>query len=603
MPVGRASNRNADFRSQLNNAWVNSPVMSRDHAEISADFNTTRVYIKDMGSMHGTFVSGEKLPIKVPRVIKAGDHITFGAPVRNQPSDIIQPIRFQVAIEFGKPAFVARKTITLGFANPISSSESTASAKGPNVFQVPDDSSSESDDDIEFSRQILINKCGVKAMLSSSPSRTHVVDLTADDDMDTGEPSKSPQKDVVELEQPIDVDTDPRQEHLEGGDGPEDVEIDDDVEIIRLSYGKFYGSGDEDSLCEEQEVSMSEEDETSALDFDEASAPEYDDYPSTDEQYDEMSASEMSVDEQVDEPETQLASLQEALAGVQENTPPRLPPIRWNAPASGPICPPSSGTTVFGDSRDRAEFFAAREANKQTVMAQQAADKEREQVSESSAPATDLRQNDIVAEDAAWARSGDEFLNSPVDGLAEVVDDSRDNCHKLDDTSAYQFFLSKLKAGESLKAAEAAATPKVTLITEVAVATEATAAADVAEATAIVEDTHNDSDMALVPITPTSEAAHETQEDPQDSLLPSTPTTGKKRKAEEMLAEPSTPETANIIPTPDSSPVAITPRDEDHQPPKRLRKMASVVGLTTIGGVAGGLAIFASLIATAPSFS
>jgi pSer/pThr/pTyr-binding forkhead associated (FHA) protein len=101
VPVGRTSNRNNEFKPSFENAFVDSPVMSRTHAEISADFDNSRVYIKDVGSMHGTFVEGEKLHKNIQRAIHHGDLVTFGASVRNHPSDIIQPTRFKVAIEFG----------------------------------------------------------------------------------------------------------------------------------------------------------------------------------------------------------------------------------------------------------------------------------------------------------------------------------------------------------------------------------------------------------------------------------------------------------------------------------------------------------------------
>jgi len=135
VPVGRTSNRNNEFKGDFGNAFIDSPVMSRKHAEISADFDNSvsslstinsdyriltscnqRVFIKDVGSMHGTFVAGEKLLDKIPRAMHQGDVVTFGAPVRNPPSDIIQPTRFRVDIEFNKPRYVARTPNSCSFS-------------------------------------------------------------------------------------------------------------------------------------------------------------------------------------------------------------------------------------------------------------------------------------------------------------------------------------------------------------------------------------------------------------------------------------------------------------------------------------------------------
>jgi hypothetical protein len=93
-----------------------------------------------------------------------------------------------------------------------------------------------------------------------------------------------------------------------------------------------------------------------------------------------------------------------------------------------------------------------------------------------------------------------------------------------------------------------------------------------------------------------------------ENVLPSPPTHGKKRTAEEMMEAPQTPvmkqvpvgeEAVKTLPTPDDSP-STTP--ETKRPAKRLRKVANVVGLAALGGIAGSLALFTSLVASGPTF-
>ncbi|RYP49071.1 hypothetical protein DL768_005161 [Monosporascus sp. mg162] len=58
IPIGRASKVSSKgFVAAADNAWFDSPVMSREHAELSVDFeeNPKAVYIKDVNSLHGTF--------------------------------------------------------------------------------------------------------------------------------------------------------------------------------------------------------------------------------------------------------------------------------------------------------------------------------------------------------------------------------------------------------------------------------------------------------------------------------------------------------------------------------------------------------------------
>jgi pSer/pThr/pTyr-binding forkhead associated (FHA) protein len=101
--IGRASKSiSKGLLGATDNAWFDSPVMSRDHAELV--FNTEdKVYpishptaisqanknqtitIQDIGSMHGTYLNTAELARKQPTVLRDGDNLVFGAEVRRGP--------------------------------------------------------------------------------------------------------------------------------------------------------------------------------------------------------------------------------------------------------------------------------------------------------------------------------------------------------------------------------------------------------------------------------------------------------------------------------------------------------------------------------------
>lgn len=107
--VGRASkSESKQLIPAHNNAWFDSRVMSRNHADICASFeekvlllsvlhvclgrtmlaNTSlqRVLVSDNGSMHGTFINDEQIPLDEEIEIKSGDVLTFGNEVTRWPS-------------------------------------------------------------------------------------------------------------------------------------------------------------------------------------------------------------------------------------------------------------------------------------------------------------------------------------------------------------------------------------------------------------------------------------------------------------------------------------------------------------------------------------
>ncbi|KAF2793469.1 hypothetical protein K505DRAFT_325454 [Melanomma pulvis-pyrius CBS 109.77] len=100
--VGRSSkNTTKKLMSGPDNAFIDSPVISREHALLSANTATgiPAVYITDNGSMHGTFVNSHQLPPKQEHKLHNGDTLQFGMNVvRDQDSFVAKKYRFQSKI-------------------------------------------------------------------------------------------------------------------------------------------------------------------------------------------------------------------------------------------------------------------------------------------------------------------------------------------------------------------------------------------------------------------------------------------------------------------------------------------------------------------------
>ncbi len=119
--IGRASQVSSKgFIAGVNNAWFDSPVISRYHAEVSASMDSKvrrrRVFtfsslltghqkleIVDKGSLHGTYVNGgNRVPTNERRELKDGDTLTFGAPIWRATQEF-HPVTVTVGFRFPDP--------------------------------------------------------------------------------------------------------------------------------------------------------------------------------------------------------------------------------------------------------------------------------------------------------------------------------------------------------------------------------------------------------------------------------------------------------------------------------------------------------------------
>ncbi|KAG9243351.1 hypothetical protein BJ878DRAFT_511234 [Calycina marina] len=97
--IGRASKSpGKNLSAAVDNAWFDSPVMSRDHAKIAFNPGAQVLTIMDIGSMHGTFLNDERLDKGVPSFLRHGDILELGAEV-NRSDETFPACAFQVTFE------------------------------------------------------------------------------------------------------------------------------------------------------------------------------------------------------------------------------------------------------------------------------------------------------------------------------------------------------------------------------------------------------------------------------------------------------------------------------------------------------------------------
>lgn len=161
LQIGRASKSPIKgLAGATNNAWFDSPVMSRNHAEIIYNPSDNVVQIRDVGSMHGTFVNGEKLRGEA-KTLKINDRVVFGIVVRRG-MDSFPPCHFNINYE-------------------------VLPWKKPNSYTVPD-SSSDEDEGYNYSDEDMSegassqDDTSIKMLRCSTVLQSiDAIDLTGDD--------------------------------------------------------------------------------------------------------------------------------------------------------------------------------------------------------------------------------------------------------------------------------------------------------------------------------------------------------------------------------------------------------------------------------------
>ncbi|KAJ0295818.1 hypothetical protein COL5a_009109 [Colletotrichum fioriniae] len=214
--IGRTSKRFSNLEAKADNCFFDSPVMSREHAKITIDWYHKRLFIKDIGSLHGTYHNSLKLPPHSAKEMKTGDILKFGIDIQRS-NDLFPPCTIQVDWEFDHLA-----------------KEKVAGLSGRPTFSVPDDSDSESSDEdmsttddiratVEKIRKIEMPK-STMGLGGSFPSLLPQVsiDLTVDEDIqkDTDKPPERAPNATQEPEVTIELDAPHDEEDKEDEDVP-----------------------------------------------------------------------------------------------------------------------------------------------------------------------------------------------------------------------------------------------------------------------------------------------------------------------------------------------------------------------------------------------
>ncbi|KAG9252046.1 uncharacterized protein F5Z01DRAFT_676291 [Emericellopsis atlantica] len=101
-PIGRASSKRSGLEANATNAYFESAVVSRCHAELQLDVQCRQVILKDKGSLHGTLHNDRRLKAKETRTLKSGDTITLGAQIERG-HDRFQPYKVHTNIVWEIP--------------------------------------------------------------------------------------------------------------------------------------------------------------------------------------------------------------------------------------------------------------------------------------------------------------------------------------------------------------------------------------------------------------------------------------------------------------------------------------------------------------------
>ncbi|KAI0885916.1 uncharacterized protein GGS22DRAFT_135953 [Annulohypoxylon maeteangense] len=166
--IGRASKVPAKgFVAAVDNAWFDSPVMSRQHAELIFDYECTPkgVFIKDIGSLHGTFHTpcngtGKESRLEQHNLARlaSGDLLRFGTDI------------FRSASTF-PPCTVEFYTVR---QNPQIPQPIPTISLSTRVFTIPDDIDDDDDDD-------SVIETALPPTRKSNIQRGLSIDLTRDD--------------------------------------------------------------------------------------------------------------------------------------------------------------------------------------------------------------------------------------------------------------------------------------------------------------------------------------------------------------------------------------------------------------------------------------
>ncbi|KFX88439.1 hypothetical protein V490_07632 [Pseudogymnoascus sp. VKM F-3557] len=99
IPIGRSSkNPLKHLVAAADNCWVDSDVVSRDHAQLKFDADVETIFIEDTMSMHGTRINNKQIPKNDPIPLANNDVVSLGAEVKRG-IEVYPECRFRVNFE------------------------------------------------------------------------------------------------------------------------------------------------------------------------------------------------------------------------------------------------------------------------------------------------------------------------------------------------------------------------------------------------------------------------------------------------------------------------------------------------------------------------
>ncbi|KAL4916861.1 hypothetical protein BDW62DRAFT_95940 [Aspergillus aurantiobrunneus] len=133
--IGRSSKReNKNLEPHPSNALFDSRVMSRTHAILCVSLEKKLLYIRDPGSMHGTWLNKDRIPLDRDIPISNGDVLTFGVEVVRG-SDTFPPLGVRCECQW--------------LEAPEGAVQKASHQAASNTFCVPDD-----DDDDDYDGEV-----------------------------------------------------------------------------------------------------------------------------------------------------------------------------------------------------------------------------------------------------------------------------------------------------------------------------------------------------------------------------------------------------------------------------------------------------------------
>ncbi|KAF4449282.1 Sarcolemmal membrane-associated protein [Fusarium austroafricanum] len=618
--VGRTSKRNIDFEAAKCNAWFDSPVMSRKHARFTLDADKQKVYVRDTGSLHGTYKSDTRLETNVDYEVASGDMLKFGAFIE-RPQEKHYPCAMTFRCMYG----------------------SNDPDRRGNTFRVPEDSDiedmSSEEDQVNNSYEMLRSQNLVPAKIVTSSS---AIDLTLDDQYPLS--SELPNHVSIAASQGVttcpddnagefsDLEDDEEQDEEETDVSQNSLDTDDSCDSISEAQSTNYAPSPIPDPYVEKNLIDDEEDFSGHDEFEEEQVPEEEHVHQEETMRsveDQNEDTRFEADARLEENAMMIPTTRDDTAnsfraqvptfshqsnGVKTSQlgkgdclwDPNLPPIipihmpaniltTMNLPPISSMSfdsytpdknPSATTAEAMGRKHGKIEFFAAREENKVRAQVQhrlsdlaphKAPEPQRNPVQigvEKPTPVMrviELQKSDNDFHKLAvsdLASSGDKFLATPPQIIEPEVMSTEP---ELDESSAWAFEQSK-----DASAAE--------INTEAADQATATHDVDVLHAAETLEN-HVQEPVATkeVSVRPSKRKADEISQ-----LIP-----GEKSLVHERLIR-IRPRRGKFQSSGrlHQAPTAVAP-----PPHKRLRRMAEAVGYVALGGAA----VMSVLIATAPA--